>query len=215
MDEFFQTDDFLMESGTAPNRLVHFPVEIADLALQCERTMRLALAPADDMPSNDLTGLGDESQVRVPLGQFPCAVHALHEVGVPNVLIEMADAFVETDYLAQWNCALNSSWRSRTVVGMEDEAIQPSFARVSDDAERAFRLVSVFNNDVLEFLTQEVLDHGFVLAFDFDQVGENSERLPVLTTDVIKKLLNGLAAVRALHGKLADGLQTMANALLV
>ena len=99
VDEFFKTDDFLVESGAAPNRLVHFRVQIADLALQRERAMGLVLAPADDVPSNDFTGLSDERQVGVPLGQFPCPVHVLHKVCVPNVLIEMTDAFVETKML--------------------------------------------------------------------------------------------------------------------
>src|SRR3954467_9365749 len=166
------------------------------------------------MAANDFTGLCDKGQLRVPLGQLPCTVEALDEVCVPNVLIEMSDAIVEPNNLAQRNRALDGSRRTRNVMTVHDETIEPAFARILDDTQRALGLVSIFNNDVLEFLPQEVLDHGLIIAFDFDQVGEYSEWLPTLPADVVKKLLNRLGAVRALHREFADRLQAMANALL-
>src|SRR5947207_6634607 len=118
------------------------------------------------MTANNLTGPGNKRQVRMTLGQFPGPVYALHEVRVPDVLIEVTDAAVKPDHRAQWRCTVNSARRLRPCAALEDEAVEAAFAGILDDAQRALCLIPIFNDDVLEFLAQKFLDHRFVVALD-------------------------------------------------
>ena len=86
---------------------------------------------------------------------------------------------------------------------------------IADDAESPFGSIAIRNHHVLEFAAKEVLDERLAFRVDFNEIGQNSQRRPIQSTDVIEKLLDGFATVRTVNGQFADRLKPMADTLFL
>src|SRR5204863_1177908 len=179
-------------------------VQFTYLALQRKRSMRIVLTPSDNVAPDNLARPCDELAMRIALRQFPGVLRVLHDVGITNIFAEMTDARVESNHACQRRRALDFVRRRQHRVAIQNQAVQTALGDSLHNCKRTACDGPILDNDVLQFKLQEVLDDGFVLRLDFDEIRKDSERRPVELPDVIEELLNRFGTVGSLDSQFAN-----------
>src|SRR5215510_9355011 len=202
----FQTDHVFLKLRGLPRGCSHPGIEIANFALQSERAVVCMFSPTDDMAANHFTGSGNELQFGILLSQLPRVLGSADDISVANVIIEMTYTLVETNDTCQRQGTFDRNGRIWSRRAIQDQAVQPSFADRLHNFNRAFRLPAILDDDILKLPPKEVLDECFVFRLDFNEICENAEWRPIQASNGIEKTLNRFRAVRALNGKVTNGL---------